>query len=341
MPTGGSRGSDRPSGMKKIALLCLAALLPAALYGQSLRTNYRSGGIAHISTEYEAFRMDGVASEVRVEQVVFPDGSALYLLYLNLLQKTALNVPKGVKMAVNLNDGGLLRIEQIGQEPATKRRLDSGLFVNRFKYALERADMERMLRGVKSVDMITGWNPEDFLQFRFGADELAALLRRHCALIRDASGKTPELEATLAGYTENQNSVMSNAHPIVGHGERCDYNILLSHLYYKNTNREDVDLAFAIGSGESFHIPYDALVCFTLRDGSMISLQQTRDDVNFVYVYPELEQLFRMATAGVESLSIEYEGGTLEDHFPAEGEKNGFSDAVAQELQLLLSVSPR
>ncbi len=134
---------------------------------------------------------------------------------------------------------------------------------------------------------------------------------------------------------------MSTANPIVGRGKNYDYNILLSHLYYKNTNAEDLDLAFVIGTQEKFHIPYDAPVRFTLGDGSKVELVQARDDVNFVYVYPSVEQLSRMSALGITDLSIDYEGGTLEDSFPASEQKNGFSDAVAQELNLLLSLSPR
>ena len=327
--------------MKKITLVCLAALLSAAAFAQPIRTNYRSGGITHISTGYEALNIGNIPAEARVELAGFPDGSLLYLLYVNLYQKTATVVPKGVKMAVTLGNGKLVRLEQIGQDSATKRRLDNGLFVNRLKYAVEVADMEKMVQGVRSVDIITGWEPDDYIQAAFAGNELGALLKRHCEAILKASGQTLELETALGGYTENQNSVMSSADPVVARGERCDYNVLLSHLYYKNTNQEDVDLAFAIGTQERFHVYRDAPVRFVLRDGTAVDLVQTRDDVNFVCVYPELEQLMRMASEGVESISVTYEGGVLEDCFPLSEEKNGFGDAVAQGLQLLLSLSAR
>lgn len=328
-------------GMKKIFLLSCLTLFSLALPAQQIRTNYRSDGITHISTDYEALQMGGVPSEIRVELAGFPDGSTLYLLYINFQQKTAVNVPKGVKMAVTLNNGKMLRIDQIGQDSATKRRLEDGTFVNRLKYAIEPADMEKMVRGIKSVDIITGWNPDDYVQASFGDNLLGSLLKRHCEAILKASGGTLELASSLAGYTENANSILSNANPIVARGKNFDYNILLSHLYYKNTNQEDVDLAFVIGTDKQYHIPYDAPVRLTLRDGSVIELLNTRDDVNFVYVYPGMADLFRITTIGIESLSIEHENGTLSDTFPITEEKNGFSDAVAQELQLLLSLSPR
>ena len=325
--------------MKKILFALLMAVLAAfTVQGQSIRCNYRSNGMTHISTDYEALTVDGSPAELRVELAGFPDGSALYVLYLNLLQKTATVVPKGVKMGVTLSSGKIVRLEQIGQSSATPRRLDNGLFVNRLKYAVEPSDMEKMVKGVKGIDIITGWNPEDFVQGNFTGNEFGDILQRQCAAILAAADHTIDLEAQLAGYTENLGSILSTTEPVVARGEHFAYNILLSHLYYKNTNEEDVDLAFVLGAEEKYHFPLDARVRFTLRDNSVIDLPQTRDDENFVYVYPSLEEVARMCEVGVASLAIDYDGGVLTDSFPSE---NGFSEAVNQQLQLLLSLSPR
>ena len=328
--------------MKKTLLALLAACFVLSLQAQNIRTNYREEGITHISTDYEELQMAGIPAQVRVELAGFADGSTLYLLYINLLQKTSTVVPKGVKMAVTLSNGKLVRLDQIGEDSATKRRLESGVFVNRLKYAAEAADMEKMVKGIKSLDIITGWNPDDYVQVNFGENELGDLLKRHCEAILKAADVTIDLVSTLSGYTENLNSVLSTTHPLVGRGANYDYNILMSHLYYKNNHQEDLDLAFLIGTKEQYHVPYDASVKFTLNDGSVIGLLQTRDDMNFVYVYPTLDDLYRMVSVGVKSLSIDYEGGVLTDEFPPreDGELT-FSQVVNQELQLLLSVSKR
>lgn len=328
--------------MKKAILFALVLSLAFSATAQTIRTNYRSDGITHISTDYEAIQLDGIAAQMRVELAGFPDGSTLYLLYLNLVQKNSTVVPKGVKMAVTLSNGKLIRLDQIGEDSATKRRLDNGFFLNRLKYAAESADMEKMVKGIKNLDIITGWNPDDYVQATFGKNELGDLLSRHCQAILKAADSTAELKATLSGYTENLNSILSTANPVMARGTSYDYNILLSHIYYKNNNEEDLDLAFVIGTNEQFHVPYDASVKFTLNDDSVIGLLQTRDDDNFVYVYPTLEDLSRMVSVGIRSLSIDYEGGVLTDDFPPrEDGAYGFSDAVNQELQLLLSLSPR
>ena len=102
--------------MKKAILLALTALgLSLISSAQTVRTNYRAGGITHISTEYEELSLGEVPAQVRVELAGFQDGSTLYLLYINLVQKNATAVPKGVKMAVNLQGGKLIRLEQIGE----------------------------------------------------------------------------------------------------------------------------------------------------------------------------------------------------------------------------------
>ena len=327
--------------MKKLAILALFVLFTISLTAQSVRTNYRSEGMTHISTNYEPLSLGGIPAQLRVELVGFPDGSTLYLLYINLVQKEAVVVPKGVKMAVTLSNGKIIRLEQINQVSSTPNRLEDGTILNRLKYATEPTDMEKMVKGIKSIELVTGWNPDDFVQARFSENELGAFLKRHCEAIRDAATETIDLHSNLSGYTENANSIMSTADPIVARGTRFDYNILLSHLYYKNTNGEDMDLAFVIGTQEQFFIPYDSPVRFTLADGSVINLLQAREDTNFVYLYPSMEDLARMCEVGITGLAIDYKDGTLEDSFPAGEEKNGFSDAINQQLQLLLSLSPR
>jgi len=333
--------------MKRLLLAALAGLICLSAWAQNVRTNYRSGGITHISTDYESLTLGAIPAQIRVELAGFPDGGTLYLLYINLVEKNATVVPKGVKMAVTLKNGKIIRLEQIGSDSATKRRLEDGNFLNRLKYAVESKDMEALVKGVKSADIITGWNPEDYIQAAFPANELGELLLRHCQAILKASEKTIDLgDASLASHSENQSSVLTDANPVMARGAHFDYNVLLSHLYYKATNTEDIDLAFVIGSKnqEKFHIPYDAPVRLTLRDGSLISLPQARDDENFVYLYPSMEDLYRICSVGIASLAIDHEGGTLEDSFPEaspEASIGGLSDAINRELQLLLSVSPR
>lgn len=326
--------------MKRLVSVALAALLTVSLFGQQIRTNYRSNNLTHISTEYEDMKIAGIPSLVRVEFVGFADGTRMYLLYINMDQKEAVSAPKGVKMAVTLKNGKFVRLEQIGQSSATPRRFDNGLVRNRLKYAVETKDMEKMLKGVTAIDIVTGWNPEDYVQAKFPEDEFASLLERHCEAILKASETTVDLTATLGAYDQNKNSVMISSNPVVGKGEHFVYNVILSNIYYKNTGGEDFDLAFVIGSDTKYDIPYDATVRFNLRDGSLIALPNARQDQNFVYVYPSPEEIFRMASVGISSFSIDSDGSPIIADSLPDG-PDGFTAALNQQLQLLMSASPR
>ena len=319
--------------MKK-TILSLAVLAAALhLSAQEIRTNYRSEGMTHISTEAEPCQ----DFTVRVERVGFPDGSTLYQLFIDLRQKTGFTAPKGVKMTATLPGGSVVRADQIGQESATKTRQEDGLYLNRLRYAMEASDLERLTRGVTDLELVTGWEPDNYLQFHFKDDAFAALLKRHWEAIAQAAETTIDLTAEAAGRVDLTGSVMTAATPLVADGEKFKYNIILNHLYYKNSAKEDIDLAFQLGSDEQYRIEPDAPVTFVLGDGTEITLPQTRDEVNFIYLYPSLSQLRVLAYGSIRTLRIQTEDGTLLDAIL----DDSFSKALNQQYQLLMSLSAR
>ena len=313
------------------ALAALAAAL--TLSAQEIRTNYRSDGITHISTEFEK----GENFETRLELVGFPDGSTMYQLYIDFRQKAAFTAPKGVKMTATLPGGSVVRANQIGQESATKSRLEDGLFLNRLRYALEPEDMEKLTRGVSALEIVTGWGPDDYIQINFKDNAFSTLLERHCKAIENAKATTIDLTAEAAGRVDQATSIMTAAKPIVAAGQDLQYNIILNHLYYKTTAQEDIDLAFQLGTERKYQIVPDAPVTFVLEDDAEITLPQTRDEVNFLYLYPTLEQLRTLAYGHVKTLRIKTEDGTLTDAIL----DNSFSKALNQQYQLLMSLSAR
>ena len=319
--------------MKKTLLLLAALTLGLTLSAQQIRTNYRSGGITHISTVAESCQ----DFETRVEKVVFEDGSSMYQLFIDFRQKTAFTAPKGVKMAATLAGGAFVRADQIGSDNPTKSRLEDGTYLNRLRYALEPADMEKLLRGVKSLELATGWDPDDYLQYSFQDNAFSALLKRHCEALEKAAGATIDLTAEPAGRIDQKGSIMTAANPIVADGKDFKYNIILSHLYYKTTAAEDIDLAFQLGTERPYTILTDSPVTFVLQGGQEITLPQTRDEVNFLYLYPSMDQLRELAYGHIESLRIQTEDGTLQDAIL----DDSFSKAVNQQYQLLMSLSAR
>ena len=320
--------------MMKKTILSLTVLAAALhLSAQEIRTNYRSEGMTHISTEAEPCQ----DFTVRVERVGFPDGSTLYQLFIDLRQKTGFTAPKGVKMTATLPGGSVVRADQIGQESATKTRQEDGLYLNRLRYAMEASDLERLTRGVTDLELVTGWEPDNYLQFHFKDDAFAALLKRHWEAIAQAAETTIDLTAEAAGRVDLTGSVMTAATPLVADGEKFKYNIILNHLYYKNSAKEDIDLAFQLGSDEQYRIEPDAPVTFVLGDGTEITLPQTRDEVNFIYLYPSLSQLRVLAYGSIRTLRIQTEDGTLLDAIL----DASFSKALNQQYQLLMSLAAR
>ena len=320
--------------MMKKTLLTLALLATAlTLSAQEIRTNYRSEGMTHISTEFEPCQ----DFTVRVERVGFPDETSLYQLFIDLRQKTGFTAPKGVKMTATLPGGAVVRADQIGQESATKTRQDDGLYLNRLRYALEASDIDKLTRGVSDLELVTGWGPDDYLRYHFKDDAFAALLKRHCAALGKAAETTIDLTAEAAGRVDLTGSVMTAATPLVAEGQDLKYNIILNHLFYKNSAKEDIDMAFQLGTEKQYKVETDAPVTFVLEDGTEIALPQTRDEVNFLYLYPSLSQLRALAYGRVKALRIKTEDGTLSDAIL----DKSFSKAVNQQYQLLMSLSDR
>ena len=318
--------------MMKKTILTLTALAAAlTLSAQEIRTNYRSEGMTHISTDAEPCQ----DFTVRVERVGFPDGSTVYQLFIDFRQKTGFTAPKGVKMTATLPGGSVVRADQIGRETATKTRQEDGLYLNRLRYALEEPDMDKLTRGVSALELIYGWEPDDYLQYNFKDDAFAALLKRHCEAIANAAARTIDLTADAAGRVDLTGSVMTAATPLVAEGKDLKYNLILNHLYYKNSAKEDIDLAFQLGTEKQYRIAPDSPVTFVLADGAEITLPQTRDEVNFIYLYPSMSQLRALAYGSVKSLRIQTEDGTLTDAIL----DDSFSKALDQQYQLLMSLS--
>ena len=326
--------------MKRLILAALLIIGINAFAGaQDIRTNYRSGKITHISTEYEELVSGDYTAWIRVEKNIFQNGSHIYMLFLNFEQKTATTVPKGVKMAFNLNGGGFVRAEQIGTDNPTKRAIIRGgnkVYWNRTKYAIDGADMAKILRGVSSIDVITGWNPDDYIQMSFPGNELSSLLKRHVDAIKNAESSTIDLKAELGSRANNRNNILTSTKPLVARGASYAYNVTLTHLYYKNTNQEDFDLTIQLGTDKSYHIAIDSPVEFTLVDGSKITLKQAHDEDNKFTLFPSVRELRRLC-GGIKAISVSYEGGTITDTFSG----NALSGVINQMYQLLMSVSER
>ncbi len=329
--------------MKKILFMILALLAVVRLDAQpGIRSNYRNKGNVHISSDYALVRTsdnDPRPMWEKLEYVKFQDGGEAYILYLNFEEKTSVDIPKGVKMAVTLSDGKLVRSEQIYSRTGAKRAFTSSkgrVYWNRAKYLLTPADIHKMAAGVKSIDIITGWNPEDYFQINYSTDILGKTIAAQLKTIESAKKHTVELrENGIDRYADSYNSLSVFSKPIVARGANRIYNVSLTYLYYKNSNKEDVDLMFQIGTEKQEVLHYGQPLSFTLGNGKVISLIQTRDDYNKVCCYPTLDQVKEMIAGDVKSVTYTTEQGSVTDTF-----SNGsFSKALAGGFQSLMSVA--
>ena len=324
-----------------VGLLALSCLAVEA--AGSLRYNYKRNGYTYVSSDYERIEAGGTPFWLRTESILFPDGTAAWFLYLNFESPKAQNVPKGVKMAATLPNGKLVRLDQIGTDNATKRAMHRDketYYLNRTKYMVEPGDMSRLCAGVKALDVVTGWDPDDYVQLAFSGDEFAKALSAQAAAVK-AAGKPVELSRDLAKdisrHADSKNSLMVVARPETVRGASMAYNVGLTYLYYKGTDKEDFDFSVQIGTEKENWIPLESEAVFGLADGSEIVLRQTRDESNHLFLYPTVADVRRMIVAGVKSITVRTGEKTFGDTFDG----RVFSEALGRQYQLLMSVSPK
>ena len=336
---GGKKLNVQMKGMRLLLAGLVALGCLAAQAAGPVRYQYKNKGITHVSADYDRIAVGDTPFWVRTESVVFPDGSAAWLLYLNIEGAKAVNVPKGVKMAVTLSGGKMIRLEQIGTDNATKRALSRDkdrYYLNRLKYMVDPADMTNLCAGVSSLDIVTGWDPDDYVQVNFPGTEFSKVLSAQVAAV-GAAGKAEELSGEIARYADNNNSLMVVARPEAVKGTSMAFNVGLTYLYYKNKDQEDFDLSVQVGTDSEYRIPLESEVVFLLGNGSQVILRQTRDEVNRLFLYPSVTDVRRMIAAGVRSLTFQAESGAAGDTFDG----RAFSEALNRQYQLLMSVSPK
>ena len=325
-----------------LAVILLALAAPLSLWaGSSLRYNYKSNGYIHTSASYELVKSSDSDQHpfwTRLERVEFPNGSTVWLLYMNFEEKSSRTIPKGVKMAVNLSSGKMIRTEQIGNDVSSKRSFTTSkgrFWWNRAKYAFEESDIKRMAAGIKSIDVVTGWEPDDYIQTNFSSDEFAKVISSQYRLVSSAQKPSSELPSGgVDRYADNNNSITIIAKPRVARGTTYKYNVGMTYLYYKTSNREDFDVSFQLGTEKKYPIPLGSKVEFTLSDGSVLALSQTSDETNYVRCYPTLAEVQKLL-GGVKSVRVDTASGTLSDNIL----DDSFSAALRTLYQVLMSSS--
>ena len=313
--------------MKRFALLlCLVPLLSVAVHAQSsLRYNYISKGITHISGDYELVdNGKGLPIAVRLENLQFPDGTDGYLVHMIFKGKNSIQIPKGTKMTVSLGGSKTIRLEQVGDnEP------------NIGNYLSEPYDVLQMTEGVAFLDIATGYGPDDYVKIAFANDEFAQVIKRQYELIGASREKTLNIDGDkILGISDGAVSTRVVAVPIVAKGNNMIYNIGLTCLSYKEKEKEDFDLSIQLGTDKKYLIPYGSEVAFLLKDGSQLLFKQHGDGINRVVLYPTVGEMRKIIDTGVSSMVLHTDEGNLYETFT----DNSLSQVINRENQLLMSV---
>ena len=276
---------------------------------------------------------------VKLDLVGFPDGSDAYLMELDFVSRTSVNIPKDVKMTVMSSSGKIMSSKQMSSETTDKHAFtaDDGskVFWNKAKYLFFAEDMNRMAAGVKHIDVATGWGPDEYVSISFENDELGQALKKELSAIKSVKRPVQEIGDNIAQYADRFGSTTIVSKPIRLEGKRFSFNVSLNYLYYKDTNKEDYDLNFTIKGKRDYDIPVDSPVIFELADGTLMNLKQEKDDRNAVHCYPTVNQV-KVLARGVRSLQVETSDGIVKEVFAA-GE---FSKLLDKQYNSLQTVSP-
>lgn len=320
-----------PVILSLLASTCLAAR------DYTLRASYKYEGITHIATEPEFVDAGGHPFWLRLESVIFPDGSSACLMHFDFEDSQYRSIPKGVKIGVTLSGGRIVRGEQMG-EGGERRSFETArgrVYRNPARYIFEEQDVKDMASGATAIDVVTGFGPDDYFQVSFSGDEFSKIVSRHLEAIADAPLPPDEVAMEdISGYSDNKGSVTVLSRPIVARAENFIYNVALNYLYYKNTGKEDFDLNFMIGTEDRYEIPLGSEIIFGLPDGTDIVLRQEREQENTVYCYPDAEQV-KALTAGVDSVTIKAGTETITDSFT----DGSFAEALARQYRALMAVA--
>ena len=303
----------------------VAALLMLAIPSGAqnlLRHNYKYNGYTRVRTERVWIangKSDSHPFWMSLEYVLFPDGkSDAWIIELDFEEASSVNIPKGVNLGITLSDNKVVISKQMEAPSGDKRAFvnssDKRVYWNVGKYLYETADFNRLLSGVKSIDVATGWNPDSYIQKSFPNDEFSASLRKLAETVKKAGKPSGELVDNVARYADNNSSKTVVSKTLQVEGASLVSGVNVNYIYYKSSNKEDYDLSIRLNDDAKRLLGYDVPVTFTFADGSILELKQQRDTYNEVILYPTADQLKKLFS-GVRKMSIATEAGNYTETF--------------------------
>lgn len=309
------------SGFMTAAAAFILMALPSGAQNL-LRHNYKYNGYTRVRTEriwVASGKTDVHPFWMSLEYILFPDGkSDAWIVELDFEEASSVNIPKGVNLGATLNDSKVVNSKQMESPAGDKRAFvnSSGkrVYWNVGKYLYETSDFNRLLSGVKSIDVATGWNPDSYIQKSFPNDEFASNLRKLAETVKKAGKPSGELVDNVARYADNNSSKTVVSKTLKVEGASLVTGVNMNYIYYKSSNKEDYDLSIRLNDSAKRLLGFDIPVTFTFADGSILEMKQQRDTYNEVVLYPTADQV-KQLSSGVRKMSIVTEAGTFTETF--------------------------
>jgi len=309
-----------------------------------LRHNYKSNGYTYIGSErtlVKAGSSDKHPFYEKLEYVVFPDGeTTAYILEIDIEEERSYNFPKEVQLKATTFDGKIHSFKQYAGATTDKHQFTAEdgktkVYWNVGKYMLEEDDLNRLISGVKYLEIAYSWSPEGFYSYTYSKDEFAQSLKAQKEAIMAAKEGAREI-GDVVDYVDNLGSTTVVAKPVSIPGNQVDLTVQMTYLYYKTVNSEDYDITMLLSKGDrKFDVPYESELEFTMEDGSVISLKQERESEDVVYMYPTVDQVKAFAYGKVKSVKIPLSDGSVTVSYG----DNEFSEVIATLYNTLQAVS--
>lgn len=299
--------------IKKILATVLAAVIAFGAYGQDLlKCNYKKNNYVFTGAE----RVSVAAStplQLKLVRVAFPDGVSLYDLRIDFESDAAWKIPKNASITFELAGGNSITSKNHSDSPnlvapsGFEKADGKKVWYNCGEYYLEQADLEKLLKGVKSLDAVRRWSSNGHIVVKFKNNEFSIALAKAYDAIKSAPEVKNELGAHLTGLDDNSGNRIATTE-VLPVDERTG--LSLTYLYSGESNQETYDLEFHING---VTVPGGSQVALTTPAGTIVRLRQEKDlEEGEVVCYPSIEQIKLLYSAGVTGISLETANGNLD-----------------------------
>lgn len=297
---------------KKILATLLAAVVAFGAYGQDLlKYNYKKNKYVFTGSERVEVA-SSVPLQVKLVRIGFPDGVPLYSLRIDFESESAWKMPKNASITFDLANGNSISSKHYSDSPnlvapqGFVKPDGKKVWYNFGEYYLEQSDVEKLLGGVSSLDAVRRWSANGHIVVNFKNNEFSVALKKAYNAIKAAPQVKEEVGSHLTALDDNSGNrvVATEVLPV-------DQRVKLSlrYLYSGESNQETYDLELYVDGAK---VPGGSAVTLASPSGVLLTLHQEREMPDGEIVcYPDIDQLKLMCATGIDTLTLETDGGNL------------------------------